>query len=267
MIVTDKFVFIHLHKSGGTFVNEVIQRLFPCSQHIGYHYTLRMLPSEYSHLPILGVVRNPWDFYVSYYAFQKSLIAQSEAKLATLSSEEVESLANNNIDSRNGIDILFELLSDNGNLDFTETTTNLLNLSHCGQKFDHILEMMPRELGRRTKFSPHQRLGFRGMNLTRDDLATMRDTGIGLYGFLFKHMYGKGEGIYFAQRKTLRQDIITFLTSIGIELNEQETEYILNAKPKNSSQRDRYPEYYTPALKNLVRDRDAFIIDKFNFQF
>jgi len=29
MIATERFVFIHLHKSGGSFVNECLQRFFP----------------------------------------------------------------------------------------------------------------------------------------------------------------------------------------------------------------------------------------------
>src|SRR5437879_4149254 len=65
MIVTDKFVFVHLPRSGGTFVSEVIRKFFPSAHEIGYHLPRTLLPAEYSHLPVLGAVRNPWDFYVS----------------------------------------------------------------------------------------------------------------------------------------------------------------------------------------------------------
>src|ERR1041385_386878 len=51
MIVTDKFVFVHLPRSGGTFTSEVIKRFFPSAQEIGYHLPRTLLPAEYSHLP------------------------------------------------------------------------------------------------------------------------------------------------------------------------------------------------------------------------
>ena len=67
MLVTDKFVFVHLPRSGGTFVSEVIRKFFPSAHEIGYHLPRVLLPREYSHLPVLGGVRNPWEFYASWY--------------------------------------------------------------------------------------------------------------------------------------------------------------------------------------------------------
>ncbi len=267
MIVTEKFVFIHLHKSGGTFVNKVLHHLFSSSRQIGYHYPTNMIPCEYCHLPILGVVRNPWDFYVSYYAFQKSLLDQLEAKQAKLSTTESESLADSGVDLRNGIDVLFELLSNDGKLSFAETTANLLNLGTSGGKLDEVLELMPTELGRRGKSTPVQREGFRGMNVTRDELENIRGTGEGLYTFLFRRMYGEAEGVYFAKTDTLRQDLVTFFAHVGIELDRQAKEYILTAEPENASNRNHYSKYYTSAIENLVRERDAFVVDKFDFEF
>ena len=63
MLVTDKFVFVHLPRSGGTFVYEVVRKFFPSALEIGYHLPRSLLPKEYGHLPVLGTVRNPWEFY------------------------------------------------------------------------------------------------------------------------------------------------------------------------------------------------------------
>ena len=259
MIVTDKFVFIHLHKSGGTFINKAIKSLFPSWKQIGYHYPLSMLHKEYSHLPILGVVRNPWDFYVSYYTFQKSLIAQCSAQEAIPTTE--------GKDPRNGIDILFELFSNNGQLSFEETTTNFLNLGTSTGKLDEVLEFMPNSLGRRAKNSPVQHRGFRGMNVTQSDLATIRGTENGLYTFLFKRIYEESQKVYFAKTDSLREDVVNFFQQIGVKLDDRKKQYILTAKPENVSNHAHYSEYYNNALENLVRERDAFVIDKFNFRF
>jgi len=44
MIVTDRFVFLHLHKSGGTFVNECLLRFLPDARQVGYHLPRSMTP-------------------------------------------------------------------------------------------------------------------------------------------------------------------------------------------------------------------------------
>lgn len=70
MIVTDKFLFVHLHKSGGTFINQAILNHMPTAKRLGYHLPYRYCPDIYRKLPTLGSVRNPWGFYISFYHFQ-----------------------------------------------------------------------------------------------------------------------------------------------------------------------------------------------------
>ena len=38
MIITSKFVFIHMHKTGGQSLGHMIEQCIPGFQHIGYHY-------------------------------------------------------------------------------------------------------------------------------------------------------------------------------------------------------------------------------------
>ncbi|MGD1913894.1 MAG: hypothetical protein ACFB2X_24560 [Rivularia sp. (in: cyanobacteria)] len=267
MIITNNFVFLHLHKSGGNFVKKVIFQLFPQAQLIGHHYPIKMIPPEYQNLPVLGVVRNPWDFYVSYYAFQKSLVAKFEAEKGNLSQTEYQSLVDRGIDPRNGIDILFDVLGNEGKLDFVQTTTNFLNLGNPAGKLDEVLELMPPELGRRGKSTPIQKQGFKGINVTRDDLEKIRNTGEGFYTFLFKHIYGIENNVHFPRMETLRQDLINFLQKLGIEMNQSKQELIQNTARENVSNHKNYLSYYTPELENLVREKDALVINKFDYQF
>ena len=69
MIVTDKFAFMHMHKTGGQSLGHILHACMPDFKPIGYHYPHHMLPAEYSDLPVVGMVRNPWDWYISWYAF------------------------------------------------------------------------------------------------------------------------------------------------------------------------------------------------------
>ncbi len=73
MIATDHIVFLHLHKSGGTFVNEGLLRFVPEARIVGYHLPRHLIPRSLAHLPVVGLVRNPWSYYVSWYSFQKKM--------------------------------------------------------------------------------------------------------------------------------------------------------------------------------------------------
>ena len=46
MIATGRFVFLHLHRSGGTFVNEWLLRFVPGTRLIGYHFPRSLIPPE-----------------------------------------------------------------------------------------------------------------------------------------------------------------------------------------------------------------------------
>ena len=73
MIATDNLVFVHLHKSGGTFVNELLLRFGQAPRRIGYHLPYREAPDAIRHLPVVGTVRDPWGYYVSWYHFQRAM--------------------------------------------------------------------------------------------------------------------------------------------------------------------------------------------------
>lgn len=120
MIVTDKFVFLHLPRSGGTFVYEVIRKFFPLAHEIGYHLPRGLLPREYSDLPVLGTVRNPWEFYASWYHHQYSNIRYSPLK-----------------------NVLFCCLSENRALDFVQTIQNALSLGVSDDKLDLLIQALP----------------------------------------------------------------------------------------------------------------------------
>ena len=46
MIVTPRFVFLHLHKSGGTFVNTCLMQFVAGARQIGYHLPRSMIAPE-----------------------------------------------------------------------------------------------------------------------------------------------------------------------------------------------------------------------------
>ncbi len=77
MICSNHFVYIHLPKTGGNFLRDVLARYAPDSwgiRTIDDHPSIRMVPDEYNHLPKFGFVRNPYDWYVSWHHHQKQVL-------------------------------------------------------------------------------------------------------------------------------------------------------------------------------------------------
>ncbi len=89
MIVTDRFVFVHLPKTGGTFVSKMLIRatggdrkglrrfLFRLTARpplrilaqLNKHGKRCDIPRQWRDLPVIGCVRHPHDWYVSNYRF------------------------------------------------------------------------------------------------------------------------------------------------------------------------------------------------------
>lgn len=93
MLITDRFVFVHFPKTGGTFVNRMIktllspstisQRVHSARKRYGVslpiypyawqeqkkHAFCKLIPPEHSNKPIAACMRNPLDLYVSQYKF------------------------------------------------------------------------------------------------------------------------------------------------------------------------------------------------------
>ena len=73
MLITREFVFIHLPKTGGDFIRAICETHFPTDFLVGHdlrkHGSIGDLPEAYRHLPVFALVRNPWDWYVSWYHY------------------------------------------------------------------------------------------------------------------------------------------------------------------------------------------------------
>lgn len=231
MLITDRFVFVHLPRSGGTFVSEVIKTFFPSAQEIGYHLPRVALPAEYSHLPVLGTVRSPWEFYVSWYHHHHS---------------------------DNRYLPLFGFLSEDRKLDFVGTTRNALNLGVSDdEKLDVLIRALPESFDYRRRHVA---------NLTKDAMRKIRGTGLGLYTFRLNQMFGQADDVYFCRVESLRGDLMAFFEKIGVASDALRS-YVLNSEKKNISEHLHYSTYYTPELTELVSVRERPLIERFGYRF
>jgi len=229
MITTDRFVFLHLHKSGGTFVNEFLMRFLPDARHVGYHLPRSMVPESARHLPALGFVRNPWSYYVSWYTFQSE---------------------------RPNPNFLFRILSDDGQLDFENTVRNMLNLGSGSLRLDLVVRALPKQYSNQ------------GLNLPGFALEPIRNTGLGFYTYLYRYLYaGKGPATTVGRLQDLRDDLLPMLSAVGQPVSPEMQSFVEEAAPRNVSEHGDYTGYYGPALRDLVAERDAEIIQRHGYRF
>lgn len=227
MIVTDRFVFLHLHKSGGTFVNTLLARFFPDARPIGYHLPREYLPESARGLPIFGLVRNPWDYYVSWYSFQLAK-AQPNA--------------------------LFRIASDEGRLGFGGTIGRLVNLCDDPVRHAALAASLPEQ------FAGH------GINLTRACVAPLLGSNLGFYSFQFRRMFGAADDVTFGRMESLRADLLAFLESQGIALTPAMRAFVEEAPPVNTSRHEHFTRYYDAELRALVAERDRLVIERFGYR-
>ena len=137
MIVTDRFVFLHQHKYGGSFVNRFLLESIPPARAVGYHLPRAYIPADARHLPVLGTVRNPWAYYVSWYSFQHAMASPNA---------------------------LFAIASEDRRHDFAGTLRNLMHLGEDPRLLDAWITRLPTQLPNR------------GINLSRDCVAPLRNS-------------------------------------------------------------------------------------------
>ena len=96
-----------------------------------YHGHLSDLPEKYRHLPVIGFVRNPWDWYVSMY-----------------------------FDYRRKQQYVYQIISAGGNAGFEETVSRFLRLGDMSDQSVKLLQQLSRIAPRviSTQIPPRRRL-------------------------------------------------------------------------------------------------------------
>ena len=238
MIVTKHFVYIHTSRTAGTFLNKLILEHVPGAQMIQYHGHLGDLPREYSHLPVIGFVRNPWDWYVSML-----------------------------FDYRRKQQYVYQIISDRGVLGSKETLSRFLNLGDNSDQskrlLDQLAKVAPTIINARTP--------------ARRDLPGLRAVHFanfpenhGYYSWLFQLMYetDNSHRIHIGRFENLREEMRRLFEQTDTPITERITAYLREARVLNQSPRPKsYIGGYTPELEKLVAEKEKYLIDRFGYRF
>lgn len=235
MIVTEKFVFIHLHKTGGQSLNDIIRRCITGYAVVGYHFPRSEVPPDSASLPIVGMVRNPWDWYVSWFAFNKRPNIRNP---------------------------LFEIVSDGGHANFRATITNLIQLgsdqSDSARRREALIQILPDSLD-----------GNRGVGLTKDSIRELSESDSGYYSWLFGRMLGKEaiDQTHIGRFENLQTDFLDIMEQLGVEETDALRKEFENRERKNFSQHSHYSHYYDDELRDLVGEKERPLTERFDYEF
>src|SRR3546814_5694158 len=150
-----------------------------------------MLPAGRQHLPVVGVVRNPWDWYVSWYAFNRKLGMRNP---------------------------LFIVVSDGGKADFKSTIRNLVNLGNDSAQSrayrTALSAVLPAEFGTD-----------RGAGLTRACIEGFNDSEHGYYSWLSNRMQGGADSarLHVARIEHLEPDFIAIMHRLGVAESDRKS--------------------------------------------
>jgi len=226
MIVTDRLLFLHLHKSGGTFVNALLMRCVPSARKLGYHLPYREVPAAYRDRPVVGTVRSPWGYYVSWFHFQAS---------------------------QRRPNILFQVCSDGGKLGFKETIANLVDLSADEPRLALLESAVP------DGYVKH------GMNLTKKCFGELRERRLGFYSFLYERLYAGAHDPRILRMERLREELRSTLSLLGHLPNECADRFLAEVPPLNVSRHDAPSRYFDDRLAALVAERDRTVVDRYGY--
>ena len=223
MFATEHFVFLHLPKTAGIFVESVCdEELRMPILHTRRHAPFSELPERFKSLPTIGIRRDPWDWYASLYYFAKRARNEATSEIVALASEGYA-------------------------LGFEATLERML----CpDEKLIRAYELRMRELGGRVA-------DFECMN--ESSLRRQRDAGVGLMTFLSREIFPEKLDVEWSMER-LRPQMFAFLSPMCPD--RKRFRQAMAARPRNVSGKPDLSLIYSPFSADLVARSDALLITR-----
>jgi len=240
VIATSTFVYIHTSRHAGQFIAPLL-RMLPGAVDVGYHYPLRRLPRRYQALPVIGFVRNPWDFYVSLFH-----------------------------DYRRKQQYVFQLISEAGTLDFKATIKRFLTLGEAQNRrlLERLRQRAPLMVNRWSAPFLRREPTRIAAGIERRDLAAFPDAGY--YSWLLRRMHDRDGHLagLFGRFEDLKSELLRLMAETQTTVPEPMRRSLLETPPKNVSPREAgYRQYFDAELRQLVAIKDHYVIDRFGYEF
>ena len=233
MVVTDKLIFIHMFRTGGTSINTSLN-----GKRLGYHRPRSLIPKEYEQLPVVGNVRNPFDWYVSLY--YHCLNFRYPMKTPTF----------------------LNFILDFKQYSFKESIKRLIDPSWMSSKDkEKSLSYFPDSYNWNITLTD---------NLRKTEFQSYLNSKVGFFSWLFNYMYeskGSTNGATYCRLEHLEKDWSSFL---GKEISYPKLNTMSGVNSVFGNVREpkqkNYMSYYDDDLIKLIIDKDKDYILRFYTQ-
>ena len=218
MIITDEFVFIHTFRMGGTScISEMDGKM------LGYHRPYNLMPSEYSHLPVIGTIRNPLDWYISVYTHCLNIVYPMRTST------------------------FLNFLLDFKQYDFKETIKRLIDPSWItSTDKEKALRNFPQSYN-----WDSERLD----NLRKDEFQSYLNSDVGFLSWIFDYMYSKDGSTNNVK--------LCKLESIDKDWEKVTGKKVSFKKSNSYTNGVDYIRQYDDELINLIKEKDKNYISRF----
>jgi len=257
MLISDRLIYLALHKTGCSHVLKLLESTTGLNGVvIGKHNTINEVSAErlgdFKNKIKAGNIRNPWDWYVSLWAFGCMKKGGLYDHLVT----------NNFLKSIKNPKSLFAAKKN-----WKEVYADAENISLFQKWLKMVLVTDRNDIPEFKKNNPHDFIGllsFRYMQLYTTDFKSANSVITGyddLYTFDKKNNFLN----MFIRNEYLESDFIELMKKI--EIPETSYSALLQAPKTNASQRKSYHQYYDTELVELVHAKEKLIIDKHGYIF
>jgi len=266
MLISKQFIYLELHKTGCTHTRDILYR--HCKDEceiIGKHNTYEQIPRKYREIfkerIKIANIRNPWDWYVSLWSFG----CQGKGGLYTR--------LTNGIDIKTFVKEKLNILYPKLNPSFW---ANLYSDPEDKENFriwlKYILLVNKHSIGEGFKESSISNIV--GL-LTYRYIKLFTFFGTEILNSLsslteLEHHDSRNNFIDFIIRNEhINKDIISISKDIGIDSSAAKSviKAISNKRTNSSIRNKDYKVYYDDETANLIREKEYFIIKKYNYAF
>ena len=272
MYYNKDFIFLELQKTGGSHILRLLSQLTD-GNNLGKHNRLSI---EYNDKYIFGSIRNPWDWYISLWAY--GVGGKGAIRHRTTNSNNID-YYNNSLPKSMGknrlsaAELFLAIYKDTfkPRKDWLSCYENA-NDPELFKKWLYLMLSKERryDIGEGYAFSQLSKcaglMTYRYLRLftlgdsiyKRNELSSLD----AITSFDSENNISSG----MVRNEALEHDLIIVLQKAGVSLSDENITFIKNQTKTNTSERNQTNYYYDQATIDLVGDKEKFIIDKYNYK-
>jgi hypothetical protein len=237
MLITKHFVFLHYARTGGVFIRRACRDHLPADWLISEpeetHAHVADIPEQYANLPTVCFIRNPWDWYVSWYEFNLQYWAPETGR------QPPQRPTN-----------FWTTLFGQGQNDFGQMVFNSCTRDEGNRAWEIAMREWDVDLFSAIFF-----------------LMTGRAPSPPSKGSSLESAFAAGRQVEVGRYESLREDFLDFLGRHEIPAPQAFLDVIRKGPARHASMRRPYREYYDDELRDLVGYKARTVIAEQGYSF